>query len=40
MIHSDDIPENLESFTLCKGTEVAHGTNATTTTVITDTHGE
>ena len=40
MIHSDDIPENLEGFTLYKGTEVANGTNATTTTVITDTHGE
>ena len=39
-IRSDDIPENLEGFTLYKGTEVANGTNATTTIVITDTDGE
>ena len=39
-IHSDDIPENLEGFTLYKGTEVANGTNATTTIVIVDTDGE
>ena len=39
-IRSDDIPENLEGFTLYKGAEVANGTNATTTIVITDTDGE
>ena len=39
-IHSDEIPENLEGFTLYKGTEVANGTNATTTVVIVDTDGE
>jgi len=39
-IRSDDIPENLEGFTLYKGTEVANGTNATTTIVIVDTGGE
>ena len=39
-IRSDDIPENLEGFTLYKGTEVANGTNATTTIVITNTSGE
>ena len=39
-IHSDDIPEILEGFTLYKGTEVANGTNATTTIVIVDTGGE
>ena len=39
-ICSDDIPENLEGFTLYKGTEVANGTNATTTVVIVDTDGE
>ena len=38
-ILSDDIPENLEGFTLYKGTELANGTNATTTIVITDTDG-
>ena len=39
-ILSDDIPENLEGFTLYKDTEVANGTNATTTIVIVDTDGE
>ena len=40
MILSDDIPENSEGFTLYKGTEIANGTNATTTIVITDTDSE
>ena len=39
-ILSDDIRENLEGFTLYKETEVANGTNATTTIVITDTSSE
>ena len=39
-IRSDGIPENLEGFTLYKGTEVANGTNATTTIVIVDADGE
>ena len=39
-IRSDDIPENSEGFTLYKGTEVANGTNATTTIVIVDADGE
>ena len=39
-IRSDGIPENLEGFTLYKGTEVANGTNATTTIMIVDADGE
>ena len=39
-IRSDGIPENSEGFTLYKGTEVANGTNATTTIVIVDADGE
>ena len=39
-ILSDDIPENLEDFTLVKGSNINNGTFPTTTIVITDTDGE